>query len=317
MRTADARSGRRSGRWIRESDRIIVLLGSGAAPEAARALPAKTSAQGWSGEIEYSIAADRAADKNRTLMNSLGWAEHYQRIARELLGFKSLSPDETTFATAVAEWQKRMAFSTVDGIVGPVTWSEMQHLLGLAPKLSPKPPIPEVNSLMPRAGAGFCCHKPQSRRYGLPETILALVQVGMLWLLAHPRGPRVRISDISQRGGGKLSPHVSHRVGLDVDIWLMRNDGKEQVVNFRTQRSVYSQSLTQELVDTIRSNGVLPVKCIFFEDKGVRGVRGDGRHFNHVHVRFCMPARLKTTLKVKDAYKDRSPATYECPPNKC
>lgn len=265
---------------------------------------------------EVSIKTDNAVKKNQTLMKSLGWQPHYNLIASKLLGFKT-PPAESDFAQAVAEWQHRLCFSQVDGIIGSQSWAEMKYMLDLVPAPAPTVPIQQVNSLMPKGGLGFCCHKPQERRYGLPETVVALMQVGMLWFAKHPQGPRMRISDISKRGGGKFPPHKSHRVGLDIDIWLMRNDGKEGAFHYIRNSSVYSRTLTQELVDTIRNNGILPVKCIFFEDSKVTGVRGDGAHFDHMHVRFCMPARYKGVFKVSDAYPEGKAAAYECPPFKC
>ena len=264
--------------------------------------------------LEFAINADKAAKKNNTLMHSLGWVDHFDRIAQNLLGFKSYSPDDLTFAKAVADWQRQMCFNTADGIIGPVTWGEMKHLLGLAAPPTPRSPLPEVNVLLAKAALGYCAHKPQSHRFGLQETILALTQIGMLWFLKNPTGPRIRIADISRQGGGRLTPHVSHRVGLDVDIWLMRKDRKEQLV--RVDNPAYDRALTQELVDTIRGNGVLDVKCIFLADR-FPGVRFDAPHRNHMHVRFCLPSKYKTSLKIKAAYPDRKPAKYECPPFNC
>ena len=42
----------------------------------------------------------------------------------------------------------------------------------------------------------------------------------------------------------------------------------------------------QELVECIQSNGVLRVQFIFFNDSGIKGVRPQTGHHNHLHVRF-------------------------------
>jgi hypothetical protein len=267
-------------------------------------------------EMEVSINADKAAQKNRALMKSVGWEPHRNLIATKLLSFKS-PPDDASFATAIAGWQERNCMSAADGIIGNQTWKEMAPILGVAPSLAPQPPIPQVNSLMLKSGLGFCCRSAQEKRYGLPETILALTQIGMLWFLRHPQGPRIKISEISKRGGGKLPPHVSHRIGLDIDISLMRNDGKESgVYDYKTDPS-YSRSLTQELVDIIHKNGVIETKCIFFNDPAVKGVKPQKGHSNHLHVRFCMPAHYKGVLPIKAAYGADSQPPYTCPPYRC
>ena len=93
------------------------------------------------------------------------------------------------------------------------------------------------------------------------------------------------------QGGGCISGHASHQMGIDVDLALMRKDGKEAHSNYR-DKSTYSQSLTQELVNTIRANTVLPVQMILFNDPAVTGVKKWPNHDNHLHVRFKIPARV-------------------------
>src|SRR5262249_31622242 len=97
-------------------------------------------------------------------------------------------------------------------------------------------------------------------------------------------GPRIGIGDISFRRGGHMPPHLSHDKGIDADVRLMRNDGKEHGVTYRD--ATYSRDLTQKLVDTIRANGVLPINGIFFNDPAVTGVKQLKGHDNHLHVRF-------------------------------
>ncbi|CAA9891953.1 hypothetical protein METHB2_530028 [Candidatus Methylobacter favarea] len=154
-------------------------------------------------------------------------------------------------------------------------------------------PNPEVNTLMPKDRPGFFCRKPDSRRWGLPETIIALTLIAQRWFFAHPKGPRIVISDISKRGGGDIDPHKSHKKGLDIDIGLMRNDNKES--GTACSESHYSRTLTKELIDLIINNGILPVKTIGFCDRGISDPklsRWSGHH-NHLHVRFCLPTYYK------------------------
>jgi hypothetical protein len=143
-----------------------------------------------------------------------------------------------------------------------------------------------VNTVLPRSGAGFYSYHPGSpgRQYGTAATIGALQAVGAAWAAAHPNGPRIGIGDVSFKGGGKMPPHVSHDKGVDVDLRIMRNDGKELGTTYRDRS--YSHALTQQLVDLIRGNTVASVKVIYFNDPAVKGVRPWKGHDNHLHVRF-------------------------------
>jgi Penicillin-insensitive murein endopeptidase len=158
-----------------------------------------------------------------------------------------------------------------------------------APPRAPAPiptvlPQPAVNTQLPAAGPGFYARSLLARRFGQPDTIRALQAIGAAWQRAHPSGPRIGIGDISFHGGGPMPPHKSHQNGLDVDIRPVRNDGQEQAV--RHDLPSYSRSLTQELVDRVRANGVLAVQYIFFNDPAIRGVRPWPGHDDHLHVRF-------------------------------
>lgn len=54
--------------------------------------------------------------------------------------------------------------------------------------------------------------------YGTAKTVRLLQSMVKTYRRRHRSGPNVLIGDISRRGGGKLSPHLSHRTGKDVDI---------------------------------------------------------------------------------------------------
>lgn len=175
-------------------------------------------------------------------------------------------------------------------------------------------PLPQVNTLMPSSAPGLLAQKPQSHRYGLPETIDALRKIGQRWESTHPAAPRIQIRDISRHGGGLFKPHGSHRMGIDVDIALMRNDGREALVNFKLSPGIYSRSLTQDMVDTIRANGILKVHRIYFSDRKVRNVDYDNIHNNHIHVRFCVPRKYDLASMKRAAFPGGTKGTYaRCP----
>ena len=95
--------------------------------------------------------------------------------------------------------------------------------------------------------------------------------------------------------------HKSHQLGVDVDIRPLRNDGQEGPVRY--QSGEYSRALTQQLVNIVRANSILPVKLILFNDPAVTGVSAYPNHDDHLHVRFQPPARA-----------DRRPQPTPVPP---
>jgi hypothetical protein len=151
-----------------------------------------------------------------------------------------------------------------------------------------------ITTVLPRAGVGYYSYHPRSpeRQFGTAATIRALEAIASAWAAAHPAGPRIGVGDISRKGGGKMAPHVSHDRGVDVDLRLVRSDGKELPVTFRDR--AYSRALTQALVDAIRANPIAPVKVIYFNDPSVTGVRPWPGHDNHLHVRFMAAATNAT-----------------------
>ena len=254
----------------------------------------------------------RAVARNRSFSKAIGWNKHYFRIAKELLGINVFPIEESTFAEAVADWQKRNCFPSrgVDGVIGPQTWGEMSHLLGLKAARKPIGPVPEVDTLMPRSGPGFCCRKSAARRYGLPETIAVLKKIGTRWHRSHNDGTHIVISDISKRGGGYFRPHASHRLGIDVDL-ILRNRKGSNILNTR-QKSQYSRRHAVELAKIIRGNGDLKVVKIFFNDAAVSKpqTKSDRNHYRHFHVRFCIPTTYNRRALLKKAFPNGTRGIY-------
>jgi murein endopeptidase len=153
-------------------------------------------------------------------------------------------------------------------------------------------PHPEVKVQLPAEGLGFYSYKMTLRhkQYGIAETIAALLNVGMQWALKYPSGPRIGIGEISLQGGGCIAGHASHQMGVDIDIALPRNDGREE--HTVVGAAAYSRTKTQELVDLLHGNGVLKVKRIFLNDSTIKGREYQDGHGNHIHVRFQLPARF-------------------------
>lgn len=56
------------------------------------------------------------------------------------------------------------------------------------------------------------------RLYGSTVMVQSMMQAFEAYGAAFPNAPRVRLGDLSDRNGGRLKPHRSHRTGRDVDI---------------------------------------------------------------------------------------------------
>lgn len=146
---------------------------------------------------------------------------------------------------------------------------------------------------LPMSGSGFYSYATfRNKQFGRPETIRAIEAISAAWQAAHPKGPRIGIGNISLQGGGPMPPHSSHHNGLDVDIRLVTNNGKEIGLTYKSAE--YSRTLTQELVNLIRANSVLKVKIILFNDPNVSGVMFWKGHDDHLHVAFRPPGSGST-----------------------
>lgn len=102
--------------------------------EALASLTPPAAELAWESEV---IDLDRAVRQNRAYARSLGWQNSFDRIVA-LLGFTDRTPDESSFAQAVARWQKAQGL-TSDGIIGPGTWGKMQQLLQPAALAADRP----------------------------------------------------------------------------------------------------------------------------------------------------------------------------------
>ncbi len=271
-------------------------------------------------ELKPKINIARAVEANRTLSKSLGWHWAIDDITSKVLLTYLYKVEDAGLTQAVATWQQDNCFGKINGIIGKKEWNEIRHILAIHTDLSKidirkKKLLRYVNTLMPRGFFGICATKSPSHRYGLPETINALKKVGLEWWLENPTDPVIKIRDISKPYGStsKWLTHGSHRMGIDVDIGLMRNDCLMRGVEISNK--AYSQQRTQKLVNKIINNGVLKVHKIFFDDHGVTAPRGiitsDGVHKNHFHVRFCMPSKYDLTKMKKEAFLGVTSGIYK------
>ena len=126
-------------------------------------------------------------------------------------------------------------------------------------------------------------------QYGTSRTIQSVVELGRRWKETYPDGPPLYVGDISLQGGGPMPGHTTgHRIGKNVDIRPVRNDGGVGPLTY--EDDVYDYEKTQELVDEILKDP--NVRRIWFNDDEIEGpgdiMRRDagGVHDNHLHVEY-------------------------------
>lgn len=144
------------------------------------------------------------------------------------------------------------------------------------------------------AGLAFN-NRTSDSHWGKPQVIDALVKIGKSWAHSTP----ISVGHISRKNGGKFPPHKTHKDGDDVDVRPMRKDGANQPIEWRQQ--AYDQSLTREMIKTIRANA--PIRSILFNDPVLIGeglCQAYPRHSNHLHVNFAAFPASRSTLRRGD-----------------
>jgi uncharacterized protein YraI len=128
------------------------------------------------------------------------------------------------------------------------------------------------------SGPGFYSYTTAGRRWGTPRLVYATERVGRR--LAQEGRPRMGTGDISLTDGGYFPPHVSHRLGVDIDVRPGRTSGEGPVT---ITQSLYSRERTQRMIDLYRQE--VSTRLVLFNDSRVRGVQYYSGHHNHFHLR--------------------------------
>ena len=106
-------------------------------------------------------------------------------------------------------------------------------------------------------------------------------------------GMRVPVGELSFFGGGAIRHHATHEMGLDVDLGVVRRDGRQcRRLGSSYRHAQYDRAATRVLVEAIYESAPGLVKLIYFNDPQL--VR-EGlvvrypHHDDHLHVRYCAP----------------------------
>lgn len=148
--------------------------------------------------------------------------------------------------------------------------------------------MPTIDTQLPESGTGFVTNNRGEHgefQFGQQASIDVAIAVAAAWDALHSGRP-FSIGQISKKGGGPFPPHLSHRLGVDIDVRPMRKDGQNHSVTI--DDAEYDRAQTTELIDLWWENA--PVQAVFFNDPTViakklsQFVKGHGNHF-HVRLR--------------------------------
>ncbi len=107
---------------------------------------------------------------------------------------------------------------------------------------------------MPKRGDGFL-RKNDKAAWGTDETVALLSWVAMEMTRRYPGTVPMVVGDLSNEGGGRLRPHLSHQSGRDADIGYYFV-GNERVRHFRTAtRKDLDVEKTWTLIELLISTG--------------------------------------------------------------
>jgi LysM repeat protein len=141
-----------------------------------------------------------------------------------------------------------------------------------------------VNTQLPPKGVGYTTYYSQNRKFGTPATIQKLQELAKQWNAKNPNFP-IQIGDISIKGGGKISDHVSHRKGIDVDIRPFSKSGVPGALTIHNKN--YNAAKTKEFVKMLKQN--YPNTMVLFNDPALTKsglTKYWDNHNNHMHLRF-------------------------------
>lgn len=182
----------------------------------------------------------------------------------------------TATRNAVITFQKHMGM-TPHGAIGPVTWRMLLWHYD----------YPAFNS------TSLCDYSVGNGRanWGTGAAIGQLEAAAKAFATTGHGG--VSVGDISREHGGDIAGHMTHEVGLDVDVRLVRKAGNQCTWGTNWRWSTYDRSATRILIKAIRAAAPGHVKLIYFNDPVL--IREGlttwySGHDDHLHIRYCEPS---------------------------
>lgn len=105
------------------------------------------------------------------------------------------------------------------------------------------------------------------RAWGTASTVRSIREAVTEFQRARPHAPAVTIGDLSKRRGGAFRPHLSHQLGVDVDIGYFYRDGADWYT--RATKHNLERDLTWALLKSLLAQG--NVEYVFM-DRSLQGL---------------------------------------------
>jgi peptidoglycan hydrolase-like protein with peptidoglycan-binding domain len=190
---------------------------------------------------------------------------------------------------------KMRARITVDGVFGRRTVRAVRSLQGQrgAPVtgMIGRPTWKLLLSQLEEPNFGrraICDYDVPKANWG-SSTVIGAIELAAR-LFRERTGGRLAVGDVSLRRGGRIEGHVTHRLGLDVDIRPARRDRKTCTYGVNWRSKDYSRPATRQLIKAIKAAAGPSLKHVAFNDpvflrEGLT-IRAPDHH-DHLHDRFC------------------------------
>ncbi len=129
----------------------------------------------------------------------------------------------------------------------------------------------------------------KAANWGTSATVAQLEEAAALF--EARTGLPTSVGELGFRFGGPIAGHSTHQVGLDVDLGLIRRDGRHcRRLGLDYRQAQYDRQMTRELIRAIFDAAPGRVKLIYFNDpvlvrEGL--VVRYPNHDHHLHVRYC------------------------------
>lgn len=137
-----------------------------------------------------------------------------------------------------------------------------------------------------RANSSVCHYfSNTSNQWATSQSMGIIEDVSRSWNTS--RYGKASLGNSSRTHGGKLSPHSSHQVGLDVDMAAFMTNKRQCTYTVTWRSGSYDRTATRKYIQQLRASG--RVKLVFFNDPVLirEGLtKYASGHDNHFHVRF-------------------------------
>jgi peptidoglycan hydrolase-like protein with peptidoglycan-binding domain len=176
---------------------------------------------------------------------------------------------------AVGDFQRRLGLSLSSAVDTPTWRSLLWHFI--------KPDFRSNTLCDYHSGNG------KAANWGTAATVAQLEAAAALFY--QRTGLYTSVGELSFRYGGPISGHSTHELGLDVDLGLIRRDGRHcRRLGLDYRQAQYDRAMTGEVIRAIYEAAPGRVKLIYFNDpvlvrEGL--VVRFPNHSHHLHVRYC------------------------------